>query len=326
MIQSYLLIVLGFVVLVGGADYLVKGSSAIARNFGVSALVVGLTVVAFGTSAPELFVSVNASLKGTADVSIGNVVGSNTFNILVIIGLAAWAGNVLVAPAVLKREMPLMIAVVLLFIILSLDGVLGRIDGCILFTGILLYLLLNYVLVKRMRLAQSIEALEAAQQQENEKLSTGIALLFVVGGLIAMVFGSDWIVDNAVIIATHFGVPDLVIGITLIAIGTSLPEVAATVVAGKQGQADLALGNAIGSNVFNILCVLGVTAMISPVAVSSQVLALDNWIMLGACVLAYVFMRWRGVLSRLQGIILILAYIGYISYLVVEVLNDSSLS
>jgi cation:H+ antiporter len=302
----------------------VKGSSAIARNFGVSALVVGLTVVAFGTSAPELFVSVNASMKGPADVSIGNVVGSNTFNILVIIGLAAWAGNVLVAPAVLKREMPIMLAVMLLFIGMSFDGELSRLEGAIMFAGIVGYLLMNYLLVKRMKLSQSIEALEAASLEEKE-LGTGIAIVYVIAGLIAMVFGADWIVDNAVLIAKELGVPDLIIGITLIAVGTSLPEVAATVVAVKQGQADLALGNAIGSNVFNVLCVLGITALISPLSVSAEVIAFDNWVMLAACLLAFGFMKWRGVLSRLQGGVLLTAYVGYVAYLVIEVLQHPSL-
>ena len=325
MFLEFVFIALGFAALVLGAEYLVKGASSIARNFGVSALVIGLTVVAFGTSAPELFVSTNAALKGTADVSIGNVVGSNVFNILVIIGLAAFLQPVRVGSAVLKREMPLMLAVMMLFSALAYDGILSRSDGVIMTLGIVSYLLMNYVLVRRRRLAQSLEAMDAAEQ-EGEELKTLTAFLCVAGGLIAMVIGSNWIVDSAVVIATHFGVPDLVIGITLIAVGTSLPEVAATVVAARRGQSDLAVGNAIGSNIFNVLCVLGITATILPLNVSARVITVDSWVQLVACMVVFLFMRWRGAVSRVQGAVLLLMYFGYMGYLVYEVLATTPAS
>ena len=320
MVKEFVFILLGFTLLVAGAEYLIKGASVIARTFGISALVIGLTVVAFGTSAPELFVSTNAALKGTADVAIGNVVGSNMFNILVIIGIAAFLQPIVASPPVIKREMSLMLMVMVLYIFLAFDGLLSRIDGLVLTTGIFLYLFMNYILVKRRRLARSLEVLESAAQDTKESITVRMAVVFVVGGLVAMIFGSDWIVENATIIARQFGVSDLVIGITLIAVGTSLPEVAATVVAARRGQSDLAVGNALGSNLFNVLCVLGVTALITPIQVSAKVISYDNWIMLSACVLVYLFMLWRPAISRLQGGSLVFLYCGYVGYLVYDVL------
>lgn len=318
MITQFLFLFLGFVVLVGGAEILVKGSTAIAQSFGVSSLMIGLTVVAFGTSAPELFVSLQAAFDGTPDVAVGNVVGSNIFNILVIVGLAAAIKPITIAPAVVQREMPIMLCTVLLFMVLGLDGVLGRIDGLIMVLGIVAYLVMNYILVKRRPVAQLAvsELADDSQHATTESASPlPLSIFFVCAGLGSMIFGAGWIVENAVSLATAFQIHPLVIGITVVAVGTSLPEVAATFAAARKSQSDLAIGNAIGSNIFNVLCVLGFTSLVHPIALSQQVRSFDNFLMLGFCILAYVFMRLGMRITRAQGIGLIVIYFVYTFYL-----------
>jgi len=316
MVSEFLLLALGLILLIGGAEFLVRGSADIARSFGISPLIIGLTIVAFGTSAPELFVSLDAALSGTADVAVGNVVGSNIFNILMIIGLSALIKPVEISRAVLTREMPLMLAVLGVMVYCAYNGIISRLEGVILFMGIIAYLIMNYVLVKRRRVAALMKK-ELGEGGEDEQAEDGLVknLFFVVGGLVALVAGAHWIVDSALIIARHFAISEFVIGISLVAIGTSLPEVATTISAARRKQGDLAVGNAIGSNIFNVLCVVGATATVTPLPVNQSAIDFDMWFMFFACLVVWPFMKTGNKVSRLEGSVMIAAYVWYICYL-----------
>lgn len=258
----------GLVLLVLGAEWLIKGAARLAAAFGVAPLVIGLTVVAFGTSAPELAVSVQAAWSGSADLAFGNVVGSNICNILLILGLSA-----LVAPLVVHRQLvildvPLMIGVSVLTLLLALDGRIGRIDGVILFVGLLLYV---GFLMRQSKKGDSAVAdeLDGVLGDDDEKSAPVWVDLALIGvGLVGLVLGSKLFVDGAVTIARHFGLSELVIGLTVIAIGTSLPEIATSIMAVVRGQRDIAVGNAVGSNIFNLLSVLGIASIVSPEGIS----------------------------------------------------------
>jgi cation:H+ antiporter len=312
MLGHWIYLLVGFVVLVTGADALVRGSSNIARRFGVSALVIGLTVVAFGTSAPELFVSLTAAAQGTNDVAIGNVVGSNIFNILMIIGITAILSPIKISRTVVKREMPIMLFSLGLMYLFSRDLLISRWQGAVLFFGILAYLLLNYILYRR-----QLSSLEHLEKEIDEEARGGKKpllkdLSWVILGLAGLIWGADLIVQNATIIARSFGISELVIGVTLIAIGTSLPELATTAIAAFRNEADLAVGNAVGSNIFNVFCVIGLTALVSPLPVAASALEFDMLFMLFACFLPWPLMALRGQLGRIEGIGMLLAYVGYV--------------
>ena len=317
MVSTLVFLGLGLALLFVGADILIRGATGIARQFGVSTLVVGLTVVAFGTSAPELFVSVNAAWRGVADLAVGNVIGSNIFNILMIIGLSSLIAPMEVQSAVIRRDMPIMLAVLVLFYLAGMNGVIGRLEGGGLFIGILSYVYYNY------RIATHSEIHELANEdlEQADDSSTNFSLqrnlLFVGFGLIAMVFGSNWIVENATVIAKAFHVSDLVIGITLVAIGTSLPEVATTVVAAYRHESDLALGNGIGSNVFNVLAVIGLTGLILPLTVSQRAIEIDMPFMLISCFAVWPLMMFRRRLGRFEGLAMVAVYGAYVASLFV---------
>ena len=314
MILATFLLIVGFVVLVVGAESLVRGATNIAKTFGISTLVIGLTVVAFGTSAPELFVSLVAAFKGTADVAVGNVIGSNIFNVLMIIGCSAIIAPVEISYAVRRREMPIMLITLGLMYLVAWSGVISRWEGWLLFVGILVYLVWNYLSARR-----SVTVVIASKEEESRPSASGKFIFkninFVILGLVGLVFGSNLIVDNATFIAKTYGVSDLVIGITLVAVGTSLPELATTVVAAIKGEPDLAVGNAIGSNVFNVLCVIGLTAGITPLSVNPQALSVDLIVMLVSCFAVWPLMLYRRKFGRLEGGLLVLVYAGYIAYL-----------
>ncbi len=311
------LLLLGFGALVLGAESLVHGAKQIAKAFGVSTLIIGLTVVAFGTSAPELFVSTAAAFKGTADVAVGNIIGSNLFNVLVIIGLSAIISPLNVSSGVVKREMPIMIAALGIFWLASINGKIGRVEGSFIFAGILAYLALNYYLVLRDSAAakaylegqEDVVDIEKTPPQKYAK-----SLGFILLGLAGLVGGSELIVDSATTIAKTFGISDLVIGVTLVAVGTSLPEVATTAVAAFQGESDLSVGNAVGSNIFNVLCVIGLTAIITPLVVSDSALNFDMAFMFFACAAVWPLMFFRRRLARVEGVLLILVYVAYIFF------------
>jgi cation:H+ antiporter len=296
---TLLLFLAGFALLVGGAELLVRGASGLAIALGISPLVVGLTVVAFGTSAPELAVSTLAAWHGQAGLALGNVVGSNICNILLILGLSALAAPLTVARQVVRLEVPIMIGISILLYLFALGGSIGRLEGIILFAGVIAY---STWAVRRSRRENRAAAEEVA---EAGHASRGMQLLQIAGGLALLGLGSKWLVDGAVAAARYFGVSDLVIGLTVVALGTSLPELATSVLASLRGQRDIAVGNIVGSNIFNILCVLGLTAAVAPhgVPIPASALHFDLPVMLAATVACLpIFFtghridRWEGAL------------------------------
>ncbi|MCI5065863.1 calcium/sodium antiporter [bacterium] len=312
MILKIFLLIVGIGVLLTGAEFLIRGSRDVALRLGISTLIIGLTVVAFGTSAPELFVSVAAALEGTADVAVGNIIGSNIFNLFVIIGLTAVLIPVQVPYSVIRRDLPLMLLGLGGMVLSAADGVISRGEGIILFSGLLGYLLMNYLQVGSGE-KKAIETYVEEHEEEAPPASGAHSFLFIVGGLIGLVIGAELIVDNAVWCARQFGVSELVIGVTLIAVGTSLPELATTALAARKGEPDLVVGNAVGSNLFNVLCVIGLTSMVQPlnVAVSAQRFDLPVMFFGSVCLLPLLY--WERTIGRVLGVALLLTYGGYIA-------------
>ena len=320
-------LVAGLVCLVGGAELLVKGAATIASKLGIAPVIIGLTVVAFGTSAPELAVSVSAAFGGSADVALGNVVGSNIGNILLILGASAIVGGLAVQQRIIRFDIPVLIGVSVLTLVLSLDNVIGRVDGIVLFAGVVVYV---GWLVREARGERSDIVAEYAESVETLE---GIALerpmwfngLLVAGGLTVLVVGSQLLVNAATDIAEAAGVSDLVIGLTVVAIGTSLPELATSILAAMRGQRDIAVGNVIGSNLFNLMSVLGLTSIVASdgIPVSDVSLRLDFPVMLAATIVL-VPIVWNGFqIKRWEGFVLIAFYAAYVAYLVLDA-SDSS--
>lgn len=291
MLVALTLVAIGFLLLIKGADLLVEGSVFMAYRLGLSTLVIGLTVVAFGTSAPELFVSVDAALKGNPDVALGNVVGSNICNILGIIGIATIISKLEVPELVIKQDLPYMLLAVISLYFCSLDTIISRLEGSLLFIGILVYLGLSYKTATKKENSESNS--EADDYDQPVGMRSAKAFAFVLFGLLAMLVGAELIVGNATTIAKSFGVSDLVIGMSLVAVGTSLPEIATTVIAAKRGQSSLAIGNAVGSNIFNVLCVLGLTATIHPLKIDANALIEDIPFMVFTCFAVWLVLKYK---------------------------------
>jgi cation:H+ antiporter len=307
-LQSFLLCI-GIAVLVWGAEILVRGARQLAIKLGIPTIIVGLTIVAFGTSAPELFVSVAAAWRGSADVAIGNIVGSNIFNILVIIGITAIFAPVVVARSIVTKDYPVMIIALGLLVLFSYDYHISRLEGGLLFVGLLSYLLWSYLEVKRQGAGVAALLVEAEEKPSGPLTKS---FIFIVLGLIALAAGAELIVGNAISIARTIGVSELVIGVTIVAIGTSLPELATTVIAARQGEPDLVIGNAVGSNIFNVFCVLGLAAIITPLYVSPVAHDLDLPFMFWACLIVWPFMIWHKTIGRFAGAAMLALYVGYV--------------
>lgn len=319
MILEIVLVLVGFALLLWAAEILIRGATALARGFGISTLIIGLTVVAFGTSAPELFVSISASMKGTGDVAIGNVLGSNLFNILMIIGISALIKPVKSSRDIKKREMPIMLLALGLFWLFAAqfgDSEFTRLEGGILFGGILSYLGLSYYIVRSTRKGSTLVE-ELDEVHSDEEKSPLKNFLFIVIGLVGLIGGAELIVSNATVIAKAFGVSDFVIGVSLVAIGTSLPELATTIVSAAKGEQDLAVGNAVGSNIFNVFAVIGITGLLQPIGVTESALSFDFPFMFLACFAVWPLMFIRKELGRPEGALLVLAYAVYIYYVAV---------
>ena len=300
------LLAFGFLMLVKGADWFVEGAAGIAEKFGIPQLVVGLTIVAMGTSAPEAAVSITAAMKENADITVGNVVGSNILNILIILGITSAIVTVAVAKSTVKREIPYMIFITLLFMGLGFTG--GEItfwEGVVLWAAFLLYL--GYLFMMAMKNKEEIP-------EEGEMLPLWKLLLLTAGGLLFVVYGSDVTVDAATAIAKAVGVSQRFIGLTIVALGTSLPELVTSVSAARKGKADIAIGNIVGSNIFNILFVVGTTALITPVVFASNFL-IDTAIAAAAGLLLWICVVKDRKLSRPGGILMLLCYGGYFIYL-----------
>jgi len=302
---------------------LVKGASSVAARFGIAPIVIGLTVVAFGTSAPEFAVSVQGALSGNSDVAIGNVVGSNTFNILFVLGLSAVIGSLTIEQRIIKRDIPILMVLSIAIYGLIWNDVVGRLEGVVLFIGIITYTLW---LLRGARKAESekvtAEYEEAMQQVEGETVAKPLyfQIGLVVVGLGLLILGSRFLVSSATTIAEAFGVSDLVIGLTVVAAGTSLPELATSVMAAYRGQRDIAVGNVVGSNIFNLLAVLGASAAVSSegIAVNRELIRLDYPVMLAAT-LVLIPICWNGfAIKRWEGALLTAFYIAYVAYLVMD--------
>lgn len=316
---TLILFLLGLVLLLVGAELLVRGASRLAALVGISPLVIGLTVVAFGTSSPELAVSVQGAWSGAADVSLGNVLGSNVFNVLFVLGVSALAAPLVVAQQLVRVEVPLMIGATAAVLLMALDGSIGRIDGAILAAGVLSYVV--YAVRKSRKETQAVKE-EYAEYEERPKGALGILaqLLFIVVGLAMLVLGSRWLVSGAVEIATALGLSERVIALTLVAAGTSLPEVATSVMASLRGERDIAVGNAIGSNLFNLLAVLGLSSLVSPagIAASAGAVQFDLPVALAVAVACLpVFFR-SYMISRWEGGLFFAYYIVYVTYLLLR--------
>lgn len=305
--MEYLLLLIGFVLLIKGADFFVDGSSSLARIMKVPSVIIGLTIVAMGTSAPEASVSVNAALAGSNDIAISNVIGSNLFNGLVVVGVCAFMAGFKTNPEILKRDMPLNIIVTAILCIMLLDRHINHIEGIILLISMAVYIAVMVI--------SSLKNRETAD--ECKILSLPKSLIFIIGGLIAVIFGGTLVVDNACLIAKDFGVSENFIGLTIIAIGTSLPELVTSITATRKGDSGLALGNAIGSNLFNILFILGMSATICPLNVLSESI-IDCIILLVSAVILYVFARTKKTMNRWEGIVCVFLYVGYTAYLLIR--------
>ena len=322
---ALVLFLAGIVFLVVGADLLVRGASRIALAAGISPLVVGLTVVAFGTSAPESAVSIKAALAGQADIAYGNVVGSNVFNVLFILGLSALVAPLLVDRQLMRRDVPVMIGSALLLPLLALDGRIGRLDGALLFAGILAYMTFSVVVSRREAAARRQET--AAGAPVEAPGSWGTNLLLVVAGLGMLVLGARWLVDGAVALARSFGVSELVIGLTIVAAGTSLPEVATSVLASYRGQREIAVGNVVGSNVFNVFCVLGLAGLVAPagVPVAPQALSFDTPVMIAVSIACLPVLFTGHVIARWEGALFLAYYVAYAAFLVLKATGSAAL-
>ncbi|MBQ0937483.1 calcium/sodium antiporter [Ideonella paludis] len=328
--MNILLFVAGLVGLIVGANLLVRGASKLALSFGISPLVVGLTIVAFGTSAPEMAVSVGAVLDGKTDLAIGNVVGSNIFNVLFILGVSALIVPLVVNVQLIRQEVPIMIGASVLLLALSLDGRVSFAEGALLFGSLLAY---TVFLVRQSR--QEGQAAQAEFEQELAPAAPGAwdsklpaQMLLIVLGLAALVLGSQWLVTASVAFAKAMGVSDLVIGLTIVAAGTSMPEVAASLTAAFKGERDIAVGNVVGSNTFNILGCVGLSALASGDAglvVSSALLNFDYWVMLAVALACLpIFMTGREI-ARWEGGLFVLYYVAYATYLILSAQQHAAL-
>jgi len=311
---------IGLILLVAGADALVRGASRLALSFGVSPLVVGLTVVAFGTSAPEMAVSVGAAHGGNVDIAIGNVVGSNIFNVLFILGVAALIAPLVVNAQLIRQEVPVMIGATLLLFLLSSDRGISRIDGAVLFALLIAYTAFLVVQSRRQTSATRAEYVEAVEGMVPGEAGGHRArdVGYVGGGLALLVLGAQTLVGAAVTIAALLGVPQLIVGLTIVAAGTSLPEVATSIVATIRGERDIAVGNVVGSSTFNVLGVLGLSALSAPgdLPVPSSVLAFDLPVMTAVAVACLpVFFTGRTI-ARWEGAVFLGYYVAYTAYLV----------
>lgn len=299
----------GLVLLATGAERLVRGSSALALRLGVTPLVVGLTVVAFGTGSPELFVSIQAALKGESGIALGNIVGSNIGNVALILGVSAIARPMKVRSELIKREVPVMITITVALCLLLVDGLLSRFDGLLLVVGSVGYTTFAYIAALRDRSALVAEEFKEALVEPRR--AAWLDVLFVVIGFLLLLVGANLLLAGAVNIAEQFGVSQVVIGLTIVAIGTSLPELATSVVASVKREPDVAFGNAIGSNILNILLVLGVASLIRPIE-TQGLRVFDLGALLASAVILFPLM-WRGwVLNRWEGALLLAAYVAYL--------------
>ena len=312
--MSYLFLLLGFILLIKGADWFVDGSSNIAKKLHVSPLIIGLTVVAFGTSTPEVAVSVSAALSGSNAIAVGNVVGSNIFNLLMVGGICGAIAPLKVEPSILKKEFPFSILIVVIMLGLTLLGstnitTLTRIDGIILLLIFAVFMYFSVSTAMKQKKSATLENVDSIKWSSN--------ILLSVIGVASIIAGGELVVNSAVEIATAWGVSQTVIGLTIVAIGTSLPELVTSVVASNKGERDIAMGNIIGSNLFNVLFVLGISASIHPITVSIESIY-DMILLIGISIYAYVLSYTGKRINRIEGISMVVVYVAYMAYILIR--------
>ena len=315
--------VFGLIFLVIGAEALVRGASRLAAVIGISPLVIGLTVVAFGTSSPELAVSVKAALSGQADIAVGNVIGSNIFNVLFILGISALIVPLVVSQQLVRIDVPIMITVSVVVLILSLDANFGRADGLMMVAGLFLYV---WFLIYKSR-RESVEVKAEYAKEFGIRSAWGRSVGSILAGLALLVLGSRWLVDSATAFARHLGVSELIVGLTIVAAGTSLPEVVTSIVAAVKGERDIAVGNVVGSNIFNIMGVLGFSGMVAPrgIEVSTAVIGFDIPVMIVVALACLPTFFTGNLISRKEGVLLLGYYAAYTLYLVMAASHHDAL-
>ena len=316
--MTYVLLIAGFAALIKGADYFVDGASGIAKFLKIPSILIGLTIVAFGTSSPEAAVSISAALKGNNGIALGNVLGSNIFNISVIIGITALIFPLDVHKQTMRKEIPLTLLAGVALLILSADGflkegqslLLDRADGLILLLFFIVFV--YYIIEAALNSKDSQENYLPENDHETPKL--GLNILYTLGGLLAILIGGNWVVNSSIEIAESFGISQTIIGLTIVAVGTSLPELITSVTAARKKNTDIAIGNIVGSNIFNIFFILGASALISPIAIDSH-LMLELFLNIAMTIVLLIFSRSQNKIVRWEGIAFILLYILYMAYL-----------
>ncbi|GAB6263294.1 calcium/sodium antiporter [Photobacterium sp. 53610] len=318
MLEAIVLLCIGLALLVWSADRLVFGSAALAKNLGVAPLIIGMTILAMGSSAPEMMVSATAALAGKTDTAVGNVLGSNIANIALILGLTAILKPLSISSGIIRRELPLMMVVTLIAGALLWDSYLGFFEGVLLVVLFIIFILAMLKISKSNSNSNKDQdiLLEEQESEIPDGVSNMAAVVWVIIGLVLLPYAAGMLVDSAVIIAKHFGMSDLVIGLTIIAVGTSLPELAASIASIYKGEDDMAVGNIIGSNVFNILAVMGIPGLLNPSVLSPLAMGRDFYIMLGVSVLLVLMaLGKRRRINRFEGLVLILCFVAYQGYL-----------
>lgn len=309
LVMVYLFLILGFILLIKGADFFVEGSSSVARRLKVPSVVVGLTIVALGTSAPEAAVSITAGLAGNNDIALSNVIGSNIFNVLMVIGVCAGLSPFFTNLDILKRDLPVnFIATLVLLLFVGINRKVDRYEGILLLIGLVIYL----IIVVKSALKNRVE-----NEEEEELLPIWKILIYILGGIVAIIYGGDLVVDSASQIAIMFGMSQTLVGLTIVAVGTSLPELVTSIVASKKGESGLALGNAVGSCIFNILFILGISASLSPIN-AAIINVIDTGAALGVAGLIFILGYTDRKISRMEGIVCVLLYVSYIIYAVIR--------
>jgi cation:H+ antiporter len=315
------LVAVGLAMLFAGSEFLIRGSVKIAKRMHISQLVIGLTVVAFGTSTPELVVSINSALEGQADISLGNIIGSNIVNIGLILGLSAAIFPIAVHIKTIRREIPIMLAVSLIIIPISLDGTISQIDGAFLVISLIAFIYFSYRQSKK----ENTQIPLIIDDNRENSISNNLAftpliknILFVIIGIILLYFGSSFTVDNAVSIANSLGISERIIGLTIIAIGTSLPELITSVGAARKKHADLSIGNIIGSNIFNVLSILGISSLIIGIKVNFTIF-IDYIVMIGFSAALIPVMKSGFIITKKEGYILVTAYLLYLGFLIMTI-------
>ena len=307
--MEYLWLIVGFVLLVKGADFFVDGASSIAAKLKVPSLIIGLTVVSIGTSLPEAAVSISSSLSGSNDISLGNVIGSNLFNLLVVVGVSSVILPIITDRDVLRRDMPVNIVATVILFVMLLDGTLGRLEA-----AILLVLLVTYMFI----LIRSALKNRTQEEEETKILSWTISLLFVVAGAAAIIFGGDMVVNNAKIIALKLGMGETLVGLTIVAIGTSLPELVTSIIAARKGDSGIAMGNVVGSCIFNVFFILVMSGVISPLKAGGSTFFIDTGILIGVNLLMLLFAYTKKKTGRLEGATSTVLYILYTAYIIMR--------